>query len=290
MQPTTQTTAAQITTVSLTFGPGQPAVRLSFDLTRTSQRFIYDALQRFKSYDSEVERLLFRVLRPGDVFVDVGAHFGFFSLLGAGLVGAEGLVLSVEPDQDNFAHLLHHIADNGLTTVRPVNAVACEAEGTRIFHVNSDNDGGHTLWDPGSHPFNKISATHKRPTEVRAVTIDARLRELAAGNRPVRLIKIDTEGAECLVLAGTRETLAAADSLFIVAELNEFGLEQMGQTQDSLRGLMRAMGYETFLLRGDGSLPCFCPAGTRVVQRRIGNLLFARPDSLSRFWPEVAGE
>lgn len=276
-----------ITTINLALAPGQAAVRLSFDLTKPSQRFIYDALQRFQSYDAEIERLLARVLRPGDVFVDVGAHFGYFSLLAAAAVGAEGLVLSIEPDQDNFAHLLRHIEDNRFTTVRPVNAVACEAEGTRVFHVNSDNDGGHTLWDPGSHPFNKVSATHKRPTEVRAVAIDARLRDLAIGARPVRLIKVDTEGAECLVMAGARETLAAADSLFIVGELNEFGLEQMGESQDSLRGAMRALGYETFLLQADGSLPRFCPPGTRVVQRRIGNLLFARPDSLPRFWPEV---
>jgi len=61
------------------------------------------------AHGPEIQALLREVLKPGDVFYDVGAHFGFYSFLAAGLVGPRGDVRCFEPDPDNFARLQQHM-------------------------------------------------------------------------------------------------------------------------------------------------------------------------------------
>ena len=58
--------------------------------------------------------LVLRLLQPGDVFVDVGANIGYFSVLAASLVGDAGKVFAFEPDPDNFQLLCANAELNGL--------------------------------------------------------------------------------------------------------------------------------------------------------------------------------
>lgn len=63
-------------------------------------------------FDEAVCLTLLRTLKPGSVFVDIGAHFGFFSLLGSHLVGPNGRVISIEAMPSTFARLQKNIEHN----------------------------------------------------------------------------------------------------------------------------------------------------------------------------------
>src|SRR5262249_48315510 len=152
----------------------------------------------------ELSRFLLRVLRPGDVFVDVGAHIGYFSILAAKLVGPTGAVFSFEPEPDNFARLMRHARENGLPQVQAFNMPVAAQPGEIEFFVNADNDGGHALWDPGRHPFNQRSRSEVTRKRVCAASLET---FEVLQSRPARLIKIDTEGAEHQVLLGARRWL-----------------------------------------------------------------------------------
>ena len=56
------------------------------------------------------------MLQRGDVFVDVGANIGYFSVLAACLVGEGGQVFAFEPDPDNFRLLRDNVALNGFSS------------------------------------------------------------------------------------------------------------------------------------------------------------------------------
>lgn len=60
-------------------------------------------------------------LGEGDVFVDLGANIGFYSLLASRAVGRTGRVLAVEADPDTYARLQGHLEANGVANVRAVN-------------------------------------------------------------------------------------------------------------------------------------------------------------------------
>ena len=62
-------------------------------------------LYYFGFYEANLTNFMINALREGDTFVDIGAHVGFYSMLGSSLVGPEGSVLSFEPTPRTFAEL-----------------------------------------------------------------------------------------------------------------------------------------------------------------------------------------
>lgn len=87
------------------------------------------------------------------------------------------------------------------------------------------------------------------------------------------------------MLAGAADLLRAHRVPHIVAELHDFGLEQMGSSQNALRGFMAGHGHDTFLLYLDGHLPKLIPRGTRIASPWFLNLLFSTPDDVAAAWP-----
>ncbi len=102
----------------------------------------------------------------------------------------------------------------------------------------------------------------------------------------VRLIKIDTEGAEQKVLLGAGNLLIPEKVIYVIAELHPFGLSQFGHNQNSLRQLMKERGYECFLMSPSNHIPTLIPPKTMIQSKhRISNLLFTTQDALSNLWP-----
>jgi len=76
---------------------------------------------------------LFEVLRPGSVFIDVGAHIGRYSFPIAKLVGENGLVIAIEPDPLAFKALLMGVKLNSLRNVLALNIALGDSEGKAIL-------------------------------------------------------------------------------------------------------------------------------------------------------------
>src|SRR6185436_6225769 len=81
-------------------------------------------------YEPQETWLVSRLLRPGMTAVDVGANWGYFTLLCAHLVGATGRVLSLEPDPRVFELLQENLALNDLPHVTPLPLAAAASCGT----------------------------------------------------------------------------------------------------------------------------------------------------------------
>ncbi len=129
---------------------------------------------------------LLHFLRPGDVFLDIGANIGSYTLLAAGVRGAE--TLAFEPDPQTFDALLRNISLNGLDE---------RARAHRLALGEARRDVPFTV---GLGPMNKVSA------DGAAVVRQERLDDAIGDRRPV-MIKIDVEGHEEAVLTGAAETL-----------------------------------------------------------------------------------
>lgn len=261
--------------LTLTRDHGPTQITLSLDPDQMSQRFMLNDLNSGRLYESETSQFLGAVLAKGDTFIDVGAHVGYFSMLAAALVGPTGRVVSFEPDTSNYAHLLDHIERNAAGQVLPVPmAVGAEARVAEFF-VNDDNDGGHGLWNVGSHPFNARTREAPRTRKVFLTTLDDFIGSI--GSRPVKAIKIDAEGSEVAVLSGARRLLEEHAVPFVVAEINRFALTAMGTSEAALRGFMTMLGYETYLFQpGQTVLQRMMPEQTAETEY-VFNVLFRHP-------------
>ena len=239
-------------------------------------------------YEADVARVMDRVLRKGDVFIDVGANVGVHTVYGAKIVGETGVVIAIEPGPNNLPALEKAVA--GLPQVEIVRQPVCNVAGPVTFWLNADNGGDNALWDPADWPgpHNPKSKEHPQPLEMQATTLDDLYAEPASMAVRPRLIKIDVEGAEQLVLEGGRTLLVGSFAApFIVAELHEFGLHEFGCTQASLRAFMAQHGYSTFIIHPDGSLPSLVPHDTVIKTGLIVNLLFSTPEAVASCWGKV---
>lgn len=233
-----------------------------------------------QQYEPEVAAVLRKVLRKGDTFIDVGAAAGIHTVTASDLVGEEGRVIACEPGEQNLPKLRQNIA--GLKNVEIVEAPLSRAAEDVTFFINSDNENN-SLWNPGEWPgpANEKSRANPRPVTMRATTLD----KIAAKPFPAgpRLIKIDTEGAEQLILEGAGNV----ECPYIIAELHEFGLAKLDHSQKSLRSFMASGGYSTYILKPDGSRPQFVSETQRITFDRDGcvlNMLFSTPEWIDEVW------
>jgi FkbM family methyltransferase len=131
-------------------------------------------------------------LRPGDLFLDVGANAGSYTVLAAGWSGAD--VIAIEPAPDAFARLEANVSSNGLSGRVELHRVAVGAsDGTATFTAGNDSTN-HVVRD-GSSPSGST-------IEVPMRTLDT----ILAGRTP-RIIKLDVEGFEREALQGAAATL-----------------------------------------------------------------------------------
>ncbi|MGQ9722672.1 MAG: FkbM family methyltransferase [Candidatus Jordarchaeum sp.] len=133
-------------------------------------------------------------LKKGDVVIDVGAHIGVFTLKASRLVDSERLVISVEPDPENYAMLLTNIRINSLKGVIPVRVALMDESGT----VKMSRSG-----DAISHSV--VLERSKKYILVPALTLDELLGKL--GVKRFDFIKIDVEGAELQIMKGSKNNL-----------------------------------------------------------------------------------
>lgn len=231
---------------------GDRTIKYRLDLSAPTQRLIYEWCQTGLTYEAVTVLFLESFLKPGDVFVDVGSHIGFFTMIGASLVGPSGRVLAFEPNQSNFDALLHNAELNGFQNITAINAAVGETEGEVRFYENLDCDGGHAMWSPGLHPFNSRSRVSERSLTVPQVTIDATAQRL--GINRIKAVKIDAEGAETKVIGGARWLLAEAGAEVIACEISPFALEAMGSSATELIRSFYTGGYRGYISEDEGSL------------------------------------
>lgn len=151
----------------------------------------------FGSYAPLVVEAMKQYLKPGGVFIDVGANIGYLSAIGAGLVGPPGEVHSFEPVPVYYDRL-RSLADlNPLYTFFPNACAAGNSRGSCAIYVTRE-PGQNTMVRAYQGTEEIVSSL-----EVPVVRLDAYIAEKKI--RRISLIKIDAEGFECPVLNGLEE-------------------------------------------------------------------------------------
>jgi FkbM family methyltransferase len=227
-----------------------------------------DPVQRqlffFGDYDERREAdLITRVFDPGEVFWDVGANLGYFTLLAAARLNHTGQVVAFEPGPSAYACLTGNISHNPFTNILTFPVAATDREGDAVLYsVAGQADGRANLFRPG--------ADQAERSPVRTVTLDS-WRKTHALIGP-DFIKMDVEGAELAALTGARETLAAGDPLLLV-EMKEAIFQSLGTDRAAIEDFLKGFGYQPAgLAKGRWRL---CREVREVVSR---NVLWLKPD------------
>lgn len=157
---------------------------------------------RYGVFEEDVAFYLLSVLRPDDTFMDIGTHFGFFSMLAREITGAKGTVVSFEPMPSQRAILEENMAAHAAPCAHHLIPAAA---GAKAGHVKFKDFGilgsAFATSKDGRDP--RFAMRGEVDVDVR--TVDSVTQEL--GLTSLRLMKIDAENAEHEVLMGSLETI-----------------------------------------------------------------------------------
>ncbi|HEX7258644.1 MAG TPA: FkbM family methyltransferase [Nitrososphaeraceae archaeon] len=156
--------------------------------------------------------------KDGGIVVDVGAHYGRYSLIAAKRVGPKGKVIAIEADPENFDMLNKNIKlnESSKENVITLNYAASSNQSKVKLSIPEKQSGGQTIYS--SIIPNRAAA--EKFVEVNANTLDNLLHENDISLERINWIKIDVEGAELEVLKGTSEVLSKSKDISLLIEIH----------------------------------------------------------------------
>ena len=197
------------------------------------------------TYEPNTLTILRRLTPPDGVFVDVGANVGVVSVVAAAWVGTGGRVFAFEPSGREFDRLVENVRLNRLDQVTPVRAAVMDRHGAVDLRVAADGFAGlNTL--AASFPYSGVEAD--RVERVPAIMLDDYFAHPAISR--VDVIKIDVEGAEGAVLAGSSRVLQEYRPA-IVAEVFSRSLHGSGWDRARVGALLDDAIYDLFAIDDD---------------------------------------
>jgi FkbM family methyltransferase len=216
--------------------------RVDYQLPTQSISLSVDAVSDFGlriletgHYEEYLEKILQNILQKGDFFIDLGANEGYFSIFASALVGTEGKVLAIEPQERLWSVITRNIMLNKCDNLQLIPyAIDTMEHFIEIILYPSINTGASSLVTTAR---NKL---YKRQT-VKTRSLD----DIIVANKltTVKLVKIDIEGFEFIALKSAQESLKKKIIKYIALELHPIQLAQMGSSSQEVIDYLASFGY-----------------------------------------------
>lgn len=176
-------------------------------------------------------KLFLSHIRPGDTFLDLGAHMGYYTLPAARAVGPRGKVFAFEPEPSNRAILEKMLRIGGHQNTEVVPKAVSNRSGSSRLYLSADNTVDHHAYD---------SHDGRNSIDIKTTTLDE---HFAGYEGTIELIKIDIQGAELAALEGMRGLLKKHAGAKLFVEYWPAGLMRCGSKPRDLLGFLTGMGY-----------------------------------------------
>lgn len=235
--------------------------------------FVPSRVFYFGYWEPNLTGLLMRRLVEGDVFIDVGANIGYFTVLASKLVGSTGSVVAVEASPSIYRRLQDDIALNSAVNVRAINVAVSDREGTVSIYAGPDENRGAT------------SLKQQRGGSYEADVRAAPLLDLIEPSElaRARMMKIDVEGVELPILM---DLLANIDRyparMDIVVEVSPDAMREAGSSLATVIEQFQAHGYNWYVLENRHDPRAYFDTTPRAPKRgttiptRMTDIVFSR--------------
>jgi FkbM family methyltransferase len=198
----------------------------------SSMEDVVDLLFAYHGCSEWLGMTLCRLLtRPGQVIFEIGANLGTDTLNMAGIVGAAGRVVSVEPSAACFAKLRARVEENRLAQVTVLNTAVAETVGRFALEPGPNTNSGMAYLGALAPDLEKEA--------VETTTIGA----LAQAHGAPHFIWMDIEGFELRALRGGSSVLRQARP-FVYTEVDRGHLERAGDSLDAFQAFVKDHDYQ----------------------------------------------
>jgi FkbM family methyltransferase len=189
------------------------------------------------TYEPITTRIVSTNLSKGGIFIDIGAHYGFYTLL-AGNLNKSSKILAFEPAPVNFQILKQNVELNNLQNVELFNLAVSDKNEVRKFKITEASDSCSFYEHPLASTIEQI--------DVKTATLDSILKGPIDAEV---LIKIDAEGHEFNVLEGMENLLRnSLPKLKLIVEYNPNLLERADRKPGELVSRLFELGFQVFVI------------------------------------------
>jgi len=206
------------------------------------------SLCRYGFFEEGLTKMILDYLKPGMTFFDIGAHFGYYTLLGSFIVGHEGKVHAFDPTPSTFDILetnsskKPNVVINNLAVASKRNKILINDYGVRYSSFNSVYNA--------RLPKNIISKLNTKRYEIQAISIDEYVEDK---NLKPDFIKIDAESSEYEILLGMEHTIDKFHPI-ITVEVGDYNIEGVTMSKNLIEFLINK-GYKPYEFKDGKSLP-----------------------------------
>lgn len=202
-----------------------------------------------KSHDSEIRlaKYLIKNLKEGDTFIDVGAHFGYFSLLAAKLVNSEGKVISFEPSPKTFNILKQNaVAKENMVILN--NAVSDQHAEINFYEFpNRYSEYNSTDVTQYEH-FSWFINNQPKCIKIETLILSEYFKSKKINPS---IIKIDVEGSEFKVVKSLNDYLTKSSPVIIMEYLTD---GRFNQQHILAERFLHSLGYSSFIITHEGEI------------------------------------
>lgn len=200
------------------------------------------AEQLFDIYQPEVFLCIKQNLKPNNIFFDVGAAIGYFTALGASIVGKEGEVHAFEPSLSSVEYLNKLASANSNYKIIVNHCAVGDKEGDFKIYYSNLLSGDYSLV-PNIYEVKKMGVRGNKL--VRVIRLDNYIKQ--KGLNKIDVIKIDVEGYEFPVLKGLENYFKEKSHRpVIICEVDPTAYSLLGSSLEELKEYMEQYGYESY--------------------------------------------
>jgi FkbM family methyltransferase len=182
-------------------------------------------------WEPEETRIIINNLYPGQVFYDIGANFGYYSILASSLVGESGQVYAFEPNPYILKKLERNLNINHIQNVTVFPYAVSDHQGERKIYLGPSKNSGATSFRHMENCDQEIS--------VKTINLDEFVNENHLHFPD--FIKLDIEGAEFLAMIGMADVISNSQNVKVLIEVSDFFLRQVAGNEALL--LEKAQQY-----------------------------------------------
>ena len=200
------------------------------------------SIYRYGFFEEDLTKIVLEHLKPGMTFLDVGSHFGYFTLLSSFIVGDEGRIHAFEPSPLSYKVLkvnvetMENVCANNLAVSSKEGNVSIRDYGIRFCAYNS-------LYNVKLDKVKKAKpkSLRMRTHNIECIALD---NYIYAKNIKPDFIKIDAEGSEYEILHGLKRTLTEIKPIVSI-EVGDAIIDEVSHSKDNVTYLLE-LGYQAY--------------------------------------------
>ena len=238
---------SDIKQINLKFDVTNTEFKIVLDLDFPNQKNLYTYLENKIIVDPPMIQTILECVEENTIYIDVGSHIGYLSLIARQKIGSRGYVYCFEPNPQSYKALVRNVVINNYSNIFCFNCALAENESVSSLSIIQYDEGLSTLGNVENINTleNKHMYENKSKIDVFVSNLDTIMNNI---NHDISLLKIDVESFEEQVILGAKEIINKKLPKNIIFEINKAVPNHNPSQLQNILSILEPLGYKSYII------------------------------------------